>query len=135
MSRNTYNRILAEFKTRETPEAILVVGDDPCLMRIVLTWTNLKISQQEPTTDYSKQRSDVEKWEWLWKGVQFSKKDVQAVVGKQGIDAQVRYPIANRILYPDSTVHSYVVQYLRSQVAKLLYKKPTTRRNSTKLEI
>lgn len=135
MSRSIYARVLSEFKARENPEAVLLVGENSCMTHLCLAWPNVSLTQHEPAEDYSKQWNEVEKWEWLWKHVRFSKKDIHTVMGRTRIDTQLRCLIANRILYPDGTVHSYVIRYLRSRVVKLFEKRPNTRRDSMKVAL
>ena len=127
-SRSNYNHVLAEFKANENPEAILVVGEDALMTRLVLAWPNVARTDMEPTMSFSKDWDDVERWDWLWTGVRYSKKDIFSVVGRSRLDIQLRVLIANRILYPDGTVHSYLTKFFRTRVVKLLEKKPTTRR-------
>lgn len=54
MSRNAFDRVLAEFKAQETPEAILVVGDDQWMTRLPLAWPNVSLTRVEPSMAFSK---------------------------------------------------------------------------------
>lgn len=131
-STNHFERVLSDFKEKENPEAILVVGEDPWMIRLTLAWPNVLLGSKKPSVLFSKQWNDVERWNWLWENVNFAKKDVYAVVGRTRLDTKLRSLIANRILYPDGTVHSYVIRFLRSRVIKLLEKKPVISRSSVK---
>ena len=131
MNSNAFNRVLAEFKAKETPEAILVVGDDPWMTRMTRAWPNVSLTEVEPELRFSKYWNEVSQWNWLWHNVRYSNENVFAIVGKPYLEAQLRALIANRILYPDGTVHSYVTRFLRDRVVKLLEKKPPTRRAKT----
>ncbi|MCC8190431.1 MAG: hypothetical protein LIP77_07320 [Planctomycetes bacterium] len=129
-TKTTFTHILSDFKGKENPEAILIVGEDPLMVRLTLAWPNVLIVGAEPSVPFSKQWNEVERWNWLWQNVHYLKKDVHAVVGRTRLDTQLRSLIANRILYPDGTVHSYVLRFFRSRVIKLLEKKPVVRRTA-----
>ncbi len=124
----TFNRVLSDFKAKENPEAILIVGEDPLMVRLTLAWPNVLITDAKSSIPFSAHWGDVERWNWLWQNVHYLKKDVCTVVGRSRLDTPLRSLIANRILYPDGTVHAYVLRYFRTRVVKLLEKKVTTRR-------
>jgi hypothetical protein len=126
----TFNRVLSEFKAKENPEAILIVGEDPLMVRLTLAWPNVLIADTKPSIPFSAHWGDVERWNWLWQNVRYLKKDVCAVVGRTRLDTPLRSLIANRILYPDGTVHAYVLRYFRTRVIKLLEKKAPARRTA-----
>jgi len=130
MSRTVFDRILAEFKAKEVPEVILVVGEDPWMTRLALAWPYVSLTEIEPTMAFSKHWSEVGKWNWLWRNVRYSSESVFDVAGRSCLDNQLYTLIANRILYPDGTVHSYVTRFLRDRVVKLLEKKPPARRKT-----
>ena len=130
MSRTVFDRILAEFKAKEVPEAILVVGEDLWMTRLALAWPYVSLTAIEPAMSFSKHWSEVGKWNWLWRNVRYSSEAVFDVAGRSCLDNQLYALIANRILYPDGTVHSYVTRFLRDRVVKLLEKKPPTRRKT-----
>ncbi len=127
-NKSKYNQILDEFKANENPEAILVVGEDSLMTRLVLAWPNVARTGTEPVEPLSKDWDDVKRWNWLWSGIRYSKKEICDVVGRPRLDVQLRVLIANRILYPDGTIHSYLTKFLRTRVIKLLEKKTPTRR-------
>ena len=102
------------------------------MIRLTLAWPNVLLGSKKQPTLFSKQWNEVKRWNWLWENIHFTKKDVYAVVGRTRLDTKLRSLIANRILYPDGTVHSYVVRFLRSRVVKLLEKKPILRQVTTK---
>lgn len=129
-NRANYDKVLDEFKTNENPEAILVVGEDSVMTRLVLAWPNVARSKVEPAVPFSKDWDDVERWDWLWTGIRYSKKDVFSIAGRTRLDVQLRVLIANRILYPDGTIHSYLTKFFRTRVVRLLEKKPTARRQT-----
>ncbi len=45
MSEDVYVEKLAHFKENEKPEAVLLVADDPRLIKIGVAWTNTKITR------------------------------------------------------------------------------------------
>jgi hypothetical protein len=127
-NRSNYSQILDEFKNNENPEAILVVGEDALMTRLVLAWPNVARTEVEPPEPLSKDWDDVKRWDWLWSGIRYAKKDISSIVGRNRLDVQLRVLIANRILYPDGTIHSYLTKFLRTRVIKLLEKKIPARR-------
>jgi hypothetical protein len=38
-----FQTVLDEFKANESPESVLVVGDDPNLVKVVLAWPNVPV--------------------------------------------------------------------------------------------
>ncbi len=125
-----YNQVLEEFKANENPEAILVVGEDSLMTRLVLAWPNVARTETAPAEPLSEDWDDVKRWEWLWSGIQYSKKEICEVVGRTRLNVPLRVLIANRILYPDGTIHSYLTKFLRTRVIKLLEKRAPTRRTA-----
>jgi hypothetical protein len=128
-----FETVLDEFKANESPEAVLVVGDDPNLVKVVLAWPNVPVWHVEEAPAFSENWSDIGRWNWLWRCVQYRKWDLENAVGStHNLDKNVKMLIANRILYPDGSVHSYVTRYLRDRVVKLFETKPRARSRSTK---
>lgn len=127
-----FETVLDNFKTNETPESVLVVGDDPDLIKVVLSWPNIPICRVEDDIAFIEEWNDINKWEWLWRCVQYRKSDLEKAVGNShNLDKKVKVLITNRILYPDGTVHSYVTRYLRDRVVKLFETKPRARTRKT----
>ncbi len=73
--KSKYSQVLEEFKANENPEAILVVGEDSLMTRLVLAWPNVARTEAAPTEPFSNDWDDVKRWEWLWSGTQYSKKE------------------------------------------------------------
>ena len=123
-----FDMILSDFKARESPEAILVVGEDQYLIRVVLSWSCIPIQHTAAEVAYCETWRDVEKWNWLWSCVSYRQVDLAHAVGTgHNLEKALGILVANRILYPDGTVHSYVTRYLRDRVVKLFEAKPRTR--------
>jgi uncharacterized protein YukJ len=124
---------LNHFKNNEKPEAVLVIAKDQVLIKIIIAWTNLQIKQNDVLTELS---SDSEKdtWVWLWENCRFSLADLRTIIGvpysDSGLQKQLEPLIANRIIYPDGTVDSFVQRYLRNEVAKLFDGKARKRTKS-----
>lgn len=115
------------FKQNEKPETVLLVADNPELIKIIVAWSFLDVKhvdkQTEPAGD-----SERETWEWLWRNTKFSlselkeKADISAA--DYVLEKKMKPLIGNRIIYPDGTVNSYVQRYLKERVVKLFEAKP-----------
>lgn len=128
---NLFDTILSDFKAKETPEAILSVSDDQDLIRIALAWPKILIEQMDDPPQVSEHWGDVLRWNWLWQCITYRKHDLERAVGAIfELDKKVNMLIANRILYPDGEVHSYVLRYLRDRVVRLFDAKPRSRSKS-----
>ncbi len=55
-------KFTAEFKAKETPEAILVVGDNPWMTRITLAWPNVALTAVEPEMKFNRHWDEVSCW-------------------------------------------------------------------------
>jgi hypothetical protein len=110
------------FRRNEKPEVVLVIADNPELIRIVVSWANLDVRCCESLTDLSGE-SDSTIWEWLWENAIYSLKELKeksGVVYAESVLADRMKPlIGNRVLYPDGTVNSFVQRYLRERVLRL----------------
>ena len=125
MDEDPYAQKLARLKRNENPEAVLFVAGDPELMKIVVAWTTLDVRPAEKLTDPPDQ-PDRKGWDWLWANAEFS---VDQLAEKSGltvrlVEQKLRPLIGNRVLYPDGTVNSFVLRYLRQRVLKLFDAKP-----------
>ena len=120
MTADSHIEKLARLKENEKPEVILLVADDAELIKIIIAWTNMAVSESEKLT---KDPGDCEHeiWQWLWKNAKYSLQDLATTSGVSGYSLQRKLEglIANRILYPDGTVNSFVQRYLREKVLKL----------------
>lgn len=122
MNEDLYAEKLAWFKQNEKPEVVLVVADNPELIRIVVAWTSLAVTRAEKLTEL-KSETESEVWEWLWENARFSLPELKGRIGisfsELALKDKLKPLIGNRVLYPDGTVNSFVQRYLREQVAKL----------------
>ncbi|MBI4334968.1 MAG: hypothetical protein HY673_27260 [Chloroflexi bacterium] len=118
---------LDHFKQNEKPEMVLVIADNPELIRIIIAWTNLEVKNADELTKHVGE-SENEIWEWLWKNARFNLADLKAKTcvpySESVLESKMKPLIGNRILYPDGTVNSFVQRYLRERVLKLFEAKP-----------
>jgi len=127
MSDTTFAEKLAYFKQNEKPEVVLLIADNPELIKIIIAWTNIDVKCIDKLTPLP---SDSERgiWEWLWQNTIFSlaelkeKADIPCV--ESVLENKMKPLIGNRIIYPDGTVNSYVERYLKERVVKLFEAKP-----------
>ncbi len=119
---NLYTEKLAWFKQNEKPEAVLVVANNPDLIKIVVAWTSLDVRRADKLTRLPGE-SEIEIWEWLWQNTEFSLSELKEKIGisfsELALENKMKPLIGNRIIYPDGTVNSFVQRYLREQVLKL----------------
>lgn len=122
MSVTIFAEKLAYFKQNEKPEVVLLVADNPELIRIIIAWTNIDVKCIDKLTQL-KSDSEREVWEWLWQNTRFSltelKEKVDISVADYVLERRMKPLIGNRILYPDGTMNSYVQRYLKERVVKL----------------
>ena len=115
------------FKQNERPEVVLLLADNPDLIKIVVAWTNLDINRDGKLTD-SPGESESEAWEWLWGNATYSLRELKEKIGTSlseiALENRMKPLIGNRIIYPDGTVNSFAERYLREQVVKLFEAKP-----------
>jgi len=124
---DTYSQKLVWFKQNEKPEALLVVADNPPLLKIIVAWTTTPVSRADNLT-LLRDDSESAAWEWLWENTRYPAGELieklGASVSEAGLESKMKTLIGNRILYPDGTVNSFVQRYLREQVLKLFGGKP-----------
>jgi len=127
MDEDLFTKKLAWFKQNERPEVVLVVADNPELIKIVVAWTSLDVKRADKLTKLASE-TESEVWEWLWGNARFSRAELKEKIGipfsEIALENKLRPLIGNRIIYPDGTVNSFVQRYLREQVLKLFEAKP-----------
>ena len=127
MFEDLYAEKLAWFKQNERPEVVLVVADNPELIKIVVAWTSLDARRSDKLTEL-RSESENEAWEWLWENSRFSRAELKEKIdvpfSSVALENKLRPLISNRIICPDGTVNSFIQRYLREQVLKLFEAKP-----------
>ena len=117
-----YVEKLAWFKQNERPEVVLLLADNPDLVKIVVAWTSLDIKRADKLSGLSSE-SESEAWEWLWHNTNYRLGELKEKIGTSfselSLENKLKPLIGNRIIYPDGTVNSFVERYLREQVVKL----------------
>ena len=125
MDSDAYAEKLEWFKQNEKPEAVLFIGDDPDMIKVVVAWPNMIVTRAEALTSLEG-NSESEVWDWLWSNTVYSREELIAKSGLNpyALDGKLAPLIGNRVLYPDGTVNSFVERYLRERVLKLFDAKP-----------
>jgi hypothetical protein len=122
-----YTEKLAWFKQNEKPEAVLLIADNPELIKIVVAWTSLDVRRVDNLTRLPSE-SESEIWEWLWQNTKYSLSELKEKIGisfsEIALENKTKPLIGNRVIYPDGTVNSFVQRYLRGRVLKLFETKP-----------
>ncbi len=119
---DVYTEKLAWFKQNEKPEAVLLIADNPELIKIVVAWTSLDVRRVDKLTRLPSE-SESEIWEWLWQNAKYSLSELKEKIGisfsEIALENKTKPLIGNRVIYPDGTVNSFVQRYLRERVLKL----------------
>jgi len=127
MIKDLYTEKLNWFKQNERPEVVLLLADNPDLVKIVVAWTSLVVRHANKLTGFP-DSPESEAWEWLWENTTYSLKELKEKTGTSlseiALENKMKPLIGNRIIYPDGTVNSFVERYLREQVVKLFEAKP-----------
>ena len=125
MSEDLYAGRLARFKESERPEVVLLIADEPQLIKIVVAWTNTAVARAEKLSPLAGE-SESEVWEWLWKNARYDRAELiaKSALSEYGFERKMTPLIGNRVLYPDGTVNSFVQRYLRDRVLKLFEARP-----------
>ncbi|MBI4331420.1 MAG: hypothetical protein HY673_09085 [Chloroflexi bacterium] len=127
MKDDRFSEKLAWFKQNERPETVLLVADNPDMVKIIVAWTSLEVRPVEKFTELTGE-SQSHVWEWLWTNTSYSKTELVDLIGisfsEAGLESKMKLLVGNRILYPDGTVNSFVGRYLREQVLKHFETKP-----------
>ena len=122
-----YTEKLTWFKQNEKPEAVLVVANNPGLIKIVVAWTSLDVRRAGKLTRLPGE-SESEMWEWLWQNTKYRLSELKEKIGisfsELSLENKLKPLVGNRIIYPDGTVNSFVQRYLKERVVKLFESKP-----------
>ena len=122
MNSNIFSEKLAWFKQNERPEVVLLIANNPELIKIVVAWTSLNMRYTEKFSELPSD-SESETREWLWQNTNYSLSELKEKIGipfsEIALQNKLKPLIGNRIIYPDCTVNSFVERYLREQVLKL----------------
>jgi len=119
-----YDEQLQWFKDSERPEAVLVVAGNRDIERIVLAWPNIRVKRKRRVAALEGS-SEKEMWAWLWGNTSYSAEELAEVgnVSVDALDRKMKALVGNRVLYPDGTVHSFVMRYLRQRTLDLFEKR------------
>jgi len=120
MDEDLYAQKLARFNRNESPEAVLLIADDPEFTKIVVAWTSLDVRPVDKPSRLPGE-SEREMWDWLWANARYSLDDLaeKSSLTAPLIERKLKPLIGNRVLYPDGTVNSFVQRYLRERVLRL----------------
>ena len=126
MPEDLYIKKLNWFKQNERPEVVLLLADNPDLVKIVVAWTSLDVKCADKITA-SPGESESESWKWLWDNTTYRLSELKEKIGTYlseiALENKMKPLIGNRIIYPDGTVNSFVERYLRERVIKLFEEK------------
>ncbi len=129
MRRNRFEDALDGFKQEEQPEAVLLVASHKDYVNIASAWMHVSVRRRRRLTKAAG-TSEADEWDWLWENAQFSIESLRERSGVPEKRFQDRLDtlIANRVIYPDGSVNSFVRRYLHEKVLTLLGVDAKTRR-------
>jgi hypothetical protein len=135
MKSTFYEEKLKYFKGNEQPEVVLLVADDPHLVRIVVAWPNVTIKKAKRNSQLQ-DNSDNAVWNWLWKNTSYSREDLilKSAIPENALDAKMSFLIGNRVLYPDGTINSLVQRYLHNLVLKTFDSNPKRKKKLSSVQ-
>ena len=88
------------FKQNERPEVVLLLVDNPDLVKIAVAWTSLDVKREEKLTD-SPVESESEPWKWLWQNINYRLDELKEKTGTSlseiALGNKMRPLIGNRI--------------------------------------
>lgn len=133
MGSGDFEERLKWFKENEKPEVVLMVANNEQRVWLVVAWMNTNVTRLKRQTHLSYGSENVV-WEWLWENTRFSIDElrIRSAVSEGEIESGMKLLIANRIIYPDGTINSYVQRYLRERVFKLFVERPRRAVGKTK---
>ncbi len=116
-----YAKDLAEFKSRENPEAVLLVADAPDLIHMTVAWANTISRRRAKLTRPPMKGGANAWWDWLWQNTEYSLPELarKSDLSEFEVERRLRLLIENRIIYSDGTINSFVQRFLRETVLKL----------------
>jgi hypothetical protein len=121
-----YAEKLNRFKQNEKPEVVLLLDNNPEIVKIIVAWTSMDTKRTK--IKGSPGESESRSWEWLWNNTAYSLKELKEKIGTSlsevALESKMKPLIGNRIIYPDGTVNSFVERYLREKVIKLFETSP-----------
>lgn len=127
MNEDIYLEQLNIVKQNEKPEVVLLIAENPELIKIIIAWTNLEVRKSDTLTALPGD-SDNEILEWLWENTRYSITELKIYAGisyaEEILKRRMKLLRGNRIIYPDGTVNSFVQRFLRERVLKLFTTKP-----------
>lgn len=111
---------LEAFKRQEQPETVLMLAGSAELTRIALAWSGMPVARKKKLK--SCETDDHEGvWRWLWDNIEYSQDELlNRVPGSTPQTARnFAALVANRVLYPDGTLNSFVSKYMKERVLGL----------------
>lgn len=117
MKKDKWADWLADLKRHEKPEAVLMLAGSAELMRIAVAWSGTPVVRKKRLSTC--REDDI--WRWLWDNANYSREEFlrRLPVTPERANRMFESLVANRVLYPDGTVNSFVQKYLQERVLSL----------------
>lgn len=112
--------VLDWFKKREDRAQMAIMGSNPMVGAVIISWKNIYISGSQNISvcqypEHWKEMNDQAKWDWCWNQVDFNMADLALSLGLDLYDVQGPFEMAKRgrLIYPDGTVNAQALNVLR----------------------
>lgn len=124
--------LLESYKKQEVErgENVHPLVRDPILRNLIVIWPLLPVQFEMPKGDTPEDEN--QRWLWLWQGVKYDVAQLSEglKLDKVKLARVVERASMFRLLYPDGTANKLATQYVRSEIAKSLQKKPGPKTDS-----
>ncbi len=120
-----FGNILAHFKKMESPLALVPLMNEKELdiRDGLVAWNSVRIKYVKVDI-LPESESENDKWEWLWKHVQYSPAQFSAISGVSNAEAESLFTRLKglKLIYPDGTISGLASNFLKSIIMEKLQK-------------
>lgn len=113
------------FKKREDRSQMAIMGSNPMVGAVVVSWKSIWISGSQNISvcqcpDHWSKMNNQAKWDWCWSQVDFRMSDLALSLGLDIYEIQGPFEMAKRgrLIYPDGTVNAEALNVLRDYSAQ-----------------
>ena len=124
---SVFDDLILAFREEEEPEPVLLLADRIVLAQLAAAWPRISV-HRDPVREPAPSNPTAS-WEWLWNQVTYSSAALAAMSGlsEESVKRQMPTLIANRLVYPDGSLHSFARRLLRDRVLRLFETKSASR--------
>ncbi len=117
---NMFDEILAEAKRTANPLAVIQLEDNPELRRLLAAWHCIPVGRREPAVPggLAAEGGPGPRWNWLWTCATVEPRDIMIATGIEEPMPVFDLAVANRLIYPDGTIHEQARDWLIAKAMK-----------------